>query len=128
MPSNAEYFRDLSKLGNRLVALHLLDEKLAPVLLEARHKFEGIGNRVMEKAEYSSSAQEVWINASQRFENVPQSVWEFRIGGYAPAQKWLKDRKGRVLSFEDISHYVRVLIALAETQTLMHEIDATQIA
>jgi predicted helicase len=124
LPVNVESFRALAKLGNKLVALHLLDEKSAPILTEARHAFEGIGSRVAERAEYSETARQVWINDAQRFENVPQSVWEFRIGGYAPAQKWLKDRKGRVLSFEEISHYARVLIALDETRAFMSEIDA----
>ncbi|MEY2829315.1 MAG: hypothetical protein RIQ33_1173, partial [Bacteroidota bacterium] len=65
----------------------------------------------------------VWINPTQYFENVPKSAWEFFIGGYQPAQKWLKDRKGIELSFEDIIHYQKIIVALTETDRLMKEID-----
>ena len=50
-------------------------------------------------------------------------AWEFYIGGYQPAQKWLKDRKGRTLNFEDIVHYQKIILALSETDRLMKEID-----
>ena len=60
------------------------------------------GNNVMNKLRYE--AGRVYINATQYFENVPEIAWSFYIGGYQPAQKWLKDRKGRALSFEDITH------------------------
>jgi hypothetical protein len=58
---------------------------------------------------------------------VPQIAWEFYIGGYQPAQKWLKDRKGRILSFEDILHYQKIIVALTETGRLMKKIDEIQI-
>ena len=61
--------------------------------------------------------------AIQRFEGVDQKVWNFSIGGYRPAEKWLKDRKGRVLSDDDIDHYRQILAALAGTERLMNEID-----
>ena len=57
------------------------------------------------------------------FNNVPELAWNFYIGGYQPAQKWLKDRKGRQLSFEDILHYQKIVVALTETDKLMKEID-----
>jgi predicted helicase len=65
----------------------------------------------------------VYINDSQYFDGVPKVAWEFYIGGYQPAQKWLKDRKGRALSFEDILHYQKIIVALYETDRLMKEID-----
>ena len=65
----------------------------------------------------------VYINDTQYFNNVPLVVWEFYIGGYQPAQKWLKDRKTRVLEFEDILHYQKIIVALTETDRLMKEID-----
>jgi hypothetical protein len=65
----------------------------------------------------------VYINETQYFDKVPQIAWEFFIGGYQPAQKWLKDRKDRVLTFEDIIHYQKIIIALTETDRLMKEID-----
>ncbi len=67
--------------------------------------------------------EKVWINETQYFSGVPQVAWEFYIGGYQPAQKWLKDRKERQLSFEDIQHYQKIVVALKETESLMKEID-----
>ena len=66
----------------------------------------------------------VFINENQYFDNVPQIAWEFCIGGYQPAQKWLKDRKERKLEFEDILHYQKIIVALSETDRLMKEIDS----
>ncbi|MCF6182957.1 type ISP restriction/modification enzyme [Lutibacter sp.] len=69
----------------------------------------------------------VYINDTQYFDNVPLTAWEFYIGGYQPAQKWLKDRKGRILSFEDILHYQKIIVALSETNRLMKAIDKIEI-
>ena len=66
----------------------------------------------------------VYINATQYFENVPEVAWNFYIGGYQPAQKWLKDRKDRTLSYEDIFHYQKIIVALTETDRIMKELDA----
>ena len=66
---------------------------------------------------------DVYINDTQYFSNVPEIAWNFYIGGYQPAQKWLKDRKGRKLDFEDIRHYQKIIVALTETDRLMKEID-----
>jgi len=65
----------------------------------------------------------VRINDGQYFDNVPQIAWEFSIGGYQPAQKWLKDRHGRTLNFDDILHYQKMIVALTETDRIMQEID-----
>jgi len=67
----------------------------------------------------------VWINNEQYFEGVPPEVWNFHIGGYQVCQKWLKDRKGCTLEYEDIRHYQQIVAALAETIRLMNEIDTT---
>jgi hypothetical protein len=75
----------------------------------------------------STSHGKVWINDTQYFDNVPLLAWEFYIGGYQPAQKWLKDRRGRVLEFEDIFHYNKIIVALTETDRLMKEIDKIDI-
>jgi hypothetical protein len=66
----------------------------------------------------------IWINDQQYFESVPVVAWEFYIGGYQPAQKWLKDRHGRKLNFEDIRHYQKVVVALTETHRIMQTIDS----
>ena len=65
----------------------------------------------------------VYINSEQYFEGVPESAWNFFIGGYQPAQKWLKDRKGMTLSFEDVRHYQHIIYILQQTEQLMTEID-----
>jgi hypothetical protein len=62
------------------------------------------------------------INAEQYFDNVPRIAWEFHIGGYQPAQKWLKDRKGRALSFDDVVHYQKIIKILTETDRIMGDI------
>ena len=79
----------------------------------------------MGKIKYEDN--KVWINDRQYFENVPLIAWEFYIGGYQPAQKWLKDRKDRELSFEDILHYQKIIVALFETDRLMKAIDEIEI-
>jgi hypothetical protein len=67
----------------------------------------------------------VWINKEQYFENVPEEVWSFHVGGYQVCQKWLKDRKGRTLTYDDLAHYQQIVSALSETIRLMSEIDET---
>ncbi len=76
---------------------------------------------MVDKVKYEGG--KVWINDLQFFEGVPTIAWNFYIGGYQPAQKWLKDRKGRVLTFEDILHYQKIIVALSETDRIMKEID-----
>ena len=77
--------------------------------------------------EYPDYLGAVKINDEQFFADVPTSAWQFYIGGYQPAQKWLKDRKGRKLEFEDILHYQKIIVALTETTRLMKEIDVIEI-
>lgn len=67
----------------------------------------------------------VYINADQYFDSAPEVSWGFYIGGYQPARKWLKDRKGHVLSFDDVKHYQRILKILSETDRIMRTIKMT---
>lgn len=83
----------------------------------------GKGPGTVEKPRYEAATQRVYFNASQYVEPVAPAVWPFPIGGYQPAQKWLKDRQGRSLSFEEIRHYQRLLAALEGTERLMREWD-----
>ncbi len=69
------------------------------------------------------SVGDVFFNDTQYFSGVPEIAWNFYIGGYQPAQKWLKDRKGRKLSYDDINHYQKIIVALTETESIMNEID-----
>jgi len=119
LTGNLELFHALAKLGDELVALHLLE---SPKVNNFITHFVGEGdNNIPKKPTYKDGA--VWINANQRFEGVPEAVWNFHVGGYQVCEKWLKDRKGRTLSDEDIAHYQRVVVALNETIRLMAEID-----
>ena len=65
----------------------------------------------------------MYFNATEYFEGIPEIAWNFYIGGYQPAQKWLKDRKGRKLNYDAIQHYQKIIVALTETARIMKEID-----
>lgn len=94
-----------------------------------RPRYPVRGDDMVEKVRYAapgaggSDNGRVWINASQYFEGVAPEVWEFHIGGYQVCEKWLKDRKGRTLSYDDLTHYAGVVAALAETRAIMDESD-----
>jgi len=119
LTSNLELFHSLAKLGSELVALHLLE---SPKVNDFITRFTGKGdNSIPKKPTWKENA--VWINPIQRFEGVPENVWNFHIGGYQVCEKWLKDRKGRTLSTEDVAHYQRIVVALNETIRIMAEID-----
>ncbi|MFH1839237.1 MAG: type ISP restriction/modification enzyme, partial [Patescibacteria group bacterium] len=80
---------------------------------------------IVEKISYKD--EKVWINEEQFFGGVPVAAWNFYIGGYQPAQKWLKDRKGHVLSNNDIEHYQKIIVILTATDRIMREIDGTRV-
>lgn len=117
-PASADVFWDVSDKGGQLRRLHLMEPA---AIGDTPFPFIGSGNNTVERVEYRGGA--VWINDTQRFENAPEISWGFWIGGYQPAQKWLKDRKGRALDYEDVQHYQRILKILAETDRIMQTID-----
>jgi predicted helicase len=117
-PTNRETFWQLVKLGGQLRQIHLLE---SPVVEKYITQYPVNGSNEVTKISYTEG--KVYINEAQYFDNVPQVAWNFYIGGYQPAQKWLKDRKGRKLEFEDILHYQKIIVALTETDRLMKEID-----
>jgi predicted helicase len=121
-PINVDTFWNLVKLGGELRQIHLLE---SPVVNKFITTYLINGSNEVLKLNYEDG--KVWINVDQYFDHVPNVAWEFYIGGYQPAQKWLKDRKGRVLSYEDIQHYQKIIVALAETDRLMKEIDKIEI-
>jgi predicted helicase len=121
-PTDAEKFWQLVALGGKLRQIHLLE---SPIVEGYITQYPEDGSNVVEKLKYDNG--NVYINDTQYFANVPQTAWEFYIGGYQPAQKWLKDRKGRQLTFEDILHYQKIIVALSETERLMKEIDKVEI-
>ena len=115
-----QLFLTLSCLGEELVALHLME---SPKL--DKHITKLVGGKHFQVEKITRSDQTVWIDKAQTtgFRGVPEKVWNFHIGGYQVCEKWLKDRRGRVLSDEDINHYQKIVGALNETIRLMDEID-----
>lgn len=120
LTSDKELFRALAAKGTELVSLHLME---SPALDKPITRYPVTGSNVVEKASYDDNNQRVYINKTQYFEGVPPEVWYFHIGGYQVCQKWLKDRKGRMLTHDDSTHYQKVIVALKETMRLMAEID-----
>lgn len=121
LTSNKELFRKLVALGGELVKIHLLEKDLPNIAVYPADGDDKIENIRFE--ETADGTGKVWINKSQYFEDVPLEVWNFHIGGYQVCQKWLKDRKDRILNFDDLMHYKKIVAALAETIRLMNEID-----
>ncbi len=120
LPSNYEVFKRLSDLGKELVDLHLLRH---PDLEKTEVGFpKGDSNKV-EKVGYDADDQKVFINKEQYFEGVPNEVWEYQIGAYQVMEKYLKDRKGRKLSLDEINHYMKVAKAIQLTIELQQKID-----
>ncbi len=123
---NDVLFRQLAAYGEELVALHLMKS----AKLEQKNKLpqfvEQEGKCIVEPGhpKYEVKSRSVIINKKgDRFTHVPEAVWNFYVGGYPVCAKWLKDRKGRTLSPQDIAHYQQIVVALGETITLMAAID-----
>ena len=114
-PENKEKFEYYRKYGEQLRKLHLMIE-----VPQSEVMFPVAGDCMVEKIVYDK--ERVYINKTQYFDNVPQVAWNFYIGGYQPAQKYLKDRKGRVLSVDEVKHYEKIITVLCETDRIMHEI------
>jgi hypothetical protein len=125
-PPSPDVFRRVSEAGEALRRLHLMEDAAVG---DTPYPFDGEGPEgqdcVVDKPRLQNGR--IWINGEgdqgQYFDNVPAVAWTFPIGGYQPAQKWLKDRKGRKLGWEDIRHYQKIIKILAETDRIMREID-----
>lgn len=119
-PQDAAQFWQLVGLGGQLRQWHLLKgEGVASGIHGIKYPITG--DHEIDKIHYDDG--KVYINANQYFSGIPESIWNFYIGGYQPAQKWLKDRKGSKLEFEDVLHYRKIINALIETEKLMQKID-----
>ncbi|MBI5098239.1 MAG: N-6 DNA methylase [Nitrospirae bacterium] len=112
-------FMKMAEHGNSLVGLHLMKAK---ELNKAHLKFQN-GNSKIEKIKYDSESERLYINDDQYFEDITSAIWEYHIGGYQVCEKWLKDRKGKTLSLEDIKHYCKVVTALQKTIEIQKAID-----
>jgi len=140
-PTDIRKFIDLVDLGGQLRQLHLLESETVENYIT---QYPEDGDNIVGKPKYEDRTYvkenntishndgpylmgRVYINETQYFDNVPETAWNFYIGGYQPAQKWLKDRKERELSFEDILHYQKMIVALFETDRIMKEIETIEI-
>jgi predicted helicase len=102
-------FKKLAKYGKRLADLHLMQ---SPELNSPVAKFQGTGDKRVDKIKYDKKGERVYINNDQYFEGLEENVCQYQIGGYQVCNKWLKDRKGKVLSLDDIKHYCKVATAI----------------
>lgn len=116
-PIDSEKFRDLVEKGEELRKLHLMED----IPSKTGITFPVAGSLQVDC--YRWQDNRVYINSEQYFEGVPESAWNFYIGGYQPAQKWLKDRKGMTLSFEDVKHYGNIIYVLQQTERIMRGIE-----
>jgi predicted helicase len=118
-PETMAAFDALADLGSDLVDAHLLRRLPRPGLA----KYHGKGGHAVDGLRYSPPEQAIWINKTQRFAPVPQNVWDFHIGGYQVLEKYLKSRKDRALSLDEIDHVSAVADSLAFTIDQMEKID-----
>lgn len=117
LPASEAEFDRLAQIGQQLIDLHLMTNTQR---WKCSTTFPEEGSQQIDLLKWKDN--KVWINEKQYFGNVPEEVWNFYIGGYQPAQKWLKDRKGRTMSFDDIKHYLHIVHALTETIKLMQKL------
>ena len=122
-PKDKGVFWNLVKLGSQLRELHLLK---SPKINKTITRFPVSGKNEVKKVSYTEEQNgkgKVYINEKQYFGKVPKTAWEFYIGGYQPAQKWLKDRKEHKLSYDDVMHYQKIIVSLTETDEIMQKIN-----
>ena len=122
LTSKLELFRSLVAKGETLVSLHLM-ERVGSVMTSYPVEGDNVVDKVSFKEDEGGKTGRVYINSTQYFDGVPLEVWNFYVGGYQVLHKWLKDRKGRTLSFDDLRHYGFIVSALFETIGTMREID-----
>jgi len=117
---NYSLFIKMAKYGKQLVDMHLLKSKeLDPPVT----KFQGKADNKIEKLIYNEKEKRLYFNQNQYFEGITEEIWQYQVGGYQVCNKWLKDRKGRILSLRDIKHFCRVITALKKTIEIQKDID-----
>lgn len=120
LPTSPDAFRRLSEQGERLRRLHLLEPG---VIEDCSFPYIGDGDDIVAAGFPKLEDGRIQINADQYFDAVPPSVWSLKVGGYQPAQKWLKDRRGQPLTWNDISHYQIILSVLQTTDRIQRDLD-----
>ena len=120
LPEDYDKFKRLNELGKELVELHLLKH---PSLGETGVGFPESGSDEVEKVYYDENSERVWINKEQYFDGISKDVWEYRIGAYQVLAKYLKDRKGRKMTVDEIEHYMRVAKAIERTMEVQGRVE-----
>jgi len=120
LPTDYELFKVLSNLGKELVDLHLLKHQ---ALNQTEIGFPESGSNKVERARHDEATERVYIHKGQYFEGISKEVWEYRIGAYQVMNKYLKDRKGRKLSMDEVNHYIKVAKAIHLTIGLQGKVD-----
>ncbi|MFM5891050.1 MAG: type ISP restriction/modification enzyme [Dolichospermum sp.] len=118
LTSNSALFWELVIKGDKLVKYHLMKETGTEI-----STYPIPGSNIVEQVKYNENHQQISINSEQYFDQVPPQIWNFYIGGYQVCQKWLKDRKGRELTFDDLTHYQNIISIISETMKIMEDID-----
>jgi predicted helicase len=113
-------FRRFASIGNELTGIHLMTHPALECLIT---EFPETGTNRVESTSCDPQGR-AWINRQQYFAGVPKRVWEFKIGGYQVCRQWLKDRKGRELTWSDIQHFQRVVVAVNQTTRLIAEVES----
>jgi predicted helicase len=119
-PPSPDVFRRLSEQGERLRRLHLMEPQ---AIGDATFPYIGDGDDVVAAGYPKIEGERIQINSNQYFDGVPPAAWMLRIGGYQPAQKWLKDRRGLALTWDDITHYQKIIAILAATHRIKLSIE-----
>lgn len=130
LPSTAQFFKEVAQIGQKIAETHLLESSTVNKSIST---YIGASDPEVKRISWSDGS--VWIDAppsaknkpskagTSGFQGVSEQIWNFSIGGFQVCEKWLKDRKGRTLSDDDIAHYQKIIVAISETIRLMEEID-----
>ncbi len=121
-PTDATLYHNLAEKGKELRQLHLM---VGTDNWDCEAGFPVTdGDNMVTEIKYDEAHERVYINKVRHFSDVPSSAWNFYIGGYQPAQKWLKDRKNHLLTGDDVEHYEQIIHSLLQTERIMQEIDS----
>ena len=132
-PTDANMFWQMVKFGSELRQIHLLQSEAVEITLvdypqDGDNRItRAIGASDWELSDEKQQLGRVWINDQQYFDKIPLVAWNFYIGAYRPAQKWLKDRRYKTLTFNDIQHYQKIIVSLIETDRIMKEIEKIEL-
>ena len=115
-----KHFNKLSEFGEQLIAYHIFNSKM-----NSQVTFPKKGSNIIDQIKFDKDKSQIWINKSQYFTSIPAEAWNFEIGGYMPTQKWLKARKGRKLTYDELITYPMIINSILKTIEIQSKIDGT---